>query len=153
MGAGADGGDFGVLEADGFRHFARVARVEQPRDHVVNVDSGSAGMGAGATAAGGRQQTFDIDDMISRLLDAGPWTSPTILTGGESSIRVGCERKTSRAAWQMAVIWMGAGATAAGGRQQTFDIDDMISRLLDAGYSGKVSGSSRCTGRGRRRQS
>jgi serine/threonine-protein phosphatase PP1 catalytic subunit len=34
---------------------------------------------------------------------------------------------------------MGAGATAAGGRQQTFDIDDMISRLLDAGYSGKVT--------------
>jgi hypothetical protein len=34
----ADGGDFGVLEADGFRHFARVARVEQPRDHVVNVE-------------------------------------------------------------------------------------------------------------------
>ena len=33
-----------------------------------------------------------------------PWTSPTILTGGDSSTRVGCERKTSRAAWQMAVI-------------------------------------------------
>ncbi|KWU42693.1 Metallo-dependent phosphatase, partial [Rhodotorula sp. JG-1b] len=33
----------------------------------------------------------------------------------------------------------GGGATAASGRQQTFDIDDMISRLLDAGYSGKVT--------------
>lgn len=34
----ADGRDFGVFEADGFRHFARVARVEQSRDHVVNVE-------------------------------------------------------------------------------------------------------------------
>ncbi|BGP57435.1 hypothetical protein JCM8202_001993 [Rhodotorula sphaerocarpa] len=31
------------------------------------------------------------------------------------------------------------GAGAGSSRQQTFDIDDMISRLLDAGYSGKVT--------------
>ncbi|GAA5973518.1 hypothetical protein JCM8115_006503 [Rhodotorula mucilaginosa] len=61
-------------------------------------------------------------------------TSPTTAPGGASGGGGGLVSSASSGS-----AGMGAGATAAGGRQQTFDIDDMISRLLDAGYSGKVT--------------
>lgn len=62
-------------------------------------------------------------------------TSPTTAPGGGSGGVGGLVSSASSGS-----AGMGAGgATSAGGRQQTFDIDDMISRLLDAGYSGKVT--------------
>lgn len=65
-------------------------------------------------------------------------TSPTTAPGGGGGGGL-VSSASSGSAGMMGAGGAGGGATATSGRQQTFDIDDMISRLLDAGYSGKVT--------------